>query len=215
MTSLKRVMIGIAGAALWLLVFGFVMFATKVMREDQAPSARADGIVVLTGGQTRIAEAARLLAEGRGERLLISGVNPQTRGDSLQKLSGLAEEKFSCCVDLGYAALDTVGNAAETQRWAEALRYNSLIVVTASYHMPRSLAELARVMPSVRLIPHPVLPRDLRNRAWWLDARATRILLSEYLKYLPVAVRLAAERGVAPWHSSSIAAVPADSRAKS
>ncbi len=215
MTLLKRVMIGTAGVALWLLVFGFVMFATAVMREDRGPGVRADGIVVLTGGQTRIAEASRLLAAGQGARLLISGVNAQTRRESLLKLSGLDEKTFNCCVDLGYAALDTVGNAIETRDWADALHYDSLLVVTASYHMPRSIAELTRVMPTVRLIPHPVVPRDLRKTRWWLDARAIRVLLSEYLKYLPAAARLAAERGVAPWNASSVAAGPADLRAKS
>lgn len=215
MTVLKRLAIATAGVALWLLVFGFVMFATAVMRADPNPGAHADGIVVLTGGQTRIAEAAKLLAAGRGKRLLISGVNAQTRRESLLKLSGLDEKTFNCCVDLGYAALDTAGNAIETHNWAEALHYDSLLVVTASYHMPRSLAELTREMPQVQLIPHPVVPRDLRKTRWWLDARALRVLVAEYLKYLPAAARLAAERGVTPWHSSSIASAPAGPRAKS
>ncbi|HKZ96011.1 MAG TPA: YdcF family protein [Hyphomicrobiaceae bacterium] len=214
MRSLKRLLIGTAGAVLWLLVFGFVMFASAVMREPADENVHADGIVVLTGGETRIREAARLLSEGRGERLLISGVNPQTRRDSLKRLSGLGEQKFNCCVDLGYSALDTVGNAAETRKWAEALRYDSLIVVTASYHMPRSLAELARAMPSTELIAHPVVPVQLRRRAWWLNARTTRILVAEYLKYLPAAARLGAARVLGPWPSSSIAAVPADPRTK-
>jgi uncharacterized SAM-binding protein YcdF (DUF218 family) len=215
MKVLKRVMIGMTGVALWLLAFGFILFATAVMREPSAPNVRADGIVVLTGGQTRIAEAARLLGEGRGQRLLISGVNRQTGRESLQRLSGLGEQTFNCCVDLGYAALDTVGNAAETRRWAEALRYDSLIVVTASYHMPRSLAELARAMPSTELIPHPVVPRDLRKKTWWLNAKVTRILVSEYLKFLPAAARLAADRALSPWHANSIAAAPAEPRVKS
>ncbi|MFA5951232.1 MAG: YdcF family protein [Hyphomicrobium sp.] len=205
----RRILIGTVGAMLWLLAFGFLLFAASVMRDPERQNAKADGIVVLTGGQTRIAEAARLLDEHRGERLLISGVNQKTGRPSLLKLSGLEEKKFDCCVDLGYAALDTVGNAAEARRWAEALRYKKLIVVTASYHMPRSIAELARVMPGVELIPHPVLPEGLRRTAWWLDPVAMRVLVAEYLKFLPAAARLVVARGVSPWHGTLTASTVA------
>jgi uncharacterized SAM-binding protein YcdF (DUF218 family) len=213
--SAKRVLIGMAGAAAGLLAFGFVLFANAVMREPAVQNEQADGIVVLTGGQTRIVEAARLLQDGRGQRLLISGVNQKTGRVSLRRLSGLDEKIFNCCVDLGYAALDTVGNAVETKRWAEALRYDRLIVVTASYHMPRSLAELAREMPNVQFVPHPVAPEGLRNKVWWLDAAATRLLVSEYLKFLPAAARLAVSRGVTPWHGTSMTAASGIPRDKS
>jgi uncharacterized SAM-binding protein YcdF (DUF218 family) len=214
MTRFKRATIGLAGLTLWLFVLGFVIFATFVMRTPDLASQRADGIVVLTGGQTRIAEGARLLDEGRGERLLISGVNEKTTREQLFKLSGLDKAKFDCCVDLGYAALDTIGNADETHRWADGLHYDSLIIVTASYHMPRSMAELKRAMPTTKLYAHPVLPKDLTRRAWWLDATASRILVSEYLKFLPAAARLAATRAIGPWHSGSLAQADASSAVK-
>ena len=193
--------IGLA-AALGLFAAGFVVFAVSVMREPAETVASADGIVALTGGQTRIAEAARLLLEGRGKRLLISGVNQTVSRATLFKLSGLSEETFNCCVDLGYAALDTVGNAAETRRWAEALQYKKLIVVTASYHMPRSLVELHREMPDILLVPHSVQPDILKHRAWWLQPAALRVLAGEYVKFLPAAVRLALVRGIGPWHGT-------------
>jgi uncharacterized SAM-binding protein YcdF (DUF218 family) len=211
MTRFKRVMIGAVGAALWLFGLGFVLFATLAMREPGRQSPRADGIVVLTGGQTRLAEGARLLEEGRGKRLLISGVNPAIRRESLQRLSGIDEDKFDCCVDIDHAA-DTNGNAIETRRWAMGLHYDSLIIVTASYHMPRSLALLAHAMPGIKLIPHPVVPKDLRHHVWWLDPTATRILISEYLKFLPAAASLAVTRALGPWQASSIAAASALSK---
>lgn len=202
----RRFIIGFLGAVLSFSALGFVLFANRVMREPELQNVSADGIVVLTGGQVRISEAARLLEDGRGQRLLISGVNQKTGRPSLLKISGLDKEIFDCCVDLGYAALNTVGNAAETRRWAEALGYQRLIVVTASYHMPRSLAELARAMPGIELVPHPVAPDVLRRKAWWLDPTATRLLASEYLKFLPAAFRLALARGMSPWQGSSLTA---------
>ncbi len=203
---LKRFLIGSVGGVIALVTFGFVLFANAVTREPTLLDTRADGIVVLTGGQTRISEAARLLEEGRGKRLLISGVNPVTGRPALMRISGLGEEIFSCCVDLGYAALNTVGNAAETQRWAEAHGYQRLIVVTAAYHMPRSLAELARAMPDVELVPHPVAPEVLRRKVWWLDTATARLLAAEYVKFLPAAARLVVARGISPWQPTSVTA---------
>ena len=65
----------------------------------------------------------------------------------MRRLLGLDKQLFNCCVDLGYEALDTVGNADETRTWARSNGYTRLIVVTSRYHMPRSLAELALAMP--------------------------------------------------------------------
>ncbi len=194
------------GGALALAAFGFVVFANTVTRQPELRDVQADAIVVLTGGQTRISEAARLLQDKRGQRLLISGVNHKTGRPSLLKISGLDEETFNCCVDLGYAALNTIGNADETARWAQTLGYDRLIVVTASYHMPRSLAELARAMPNTELVPHPVAPDVLRRKAWWLDSTAARLLASEYVKFLPAAARLAVSRVMSPWQSTSVTA---------
>jgi uncharacterized SAM-binding protein YcdF (DUF218 family) len=208
MSKLKRALIAIAGLGAWLAVFGFVLFAAAVMREPPQKDLKADAILVLTGGQTRIAEGARLLKEGRAKRMLISGVNKITRRDELMRLSGLPEEQFNCCVDLGYAALDTIGNAEEARDWADARDYHSIIVVTASYHMPRSLAELGRTLPNTELIPYPVVPKGFETEAWWLHFRTTRLLISEYLKFLPSAARFGVVRVLRPWHDSSFASAP-------
>jgi uncharacterized SAM-binding protein YcdF (DUF218 family) len=189
-----RVATTVVGLSACLFGFGFVLFAAAVMRDAPPLEVRAEGIIVLTGGDHRIAEGARLLIEGRGDRLLISGVNARTNKDDLIKLSGLEPVTFNCCVDLGYQARDTVGNAEEARDWAAGQHFSRLIVVTSSYHMPRSLAELALAMPQTDLVPHPVVPRKFRNRAWWLHFGAARLLLSEYVKYLPVAARLVVTR---------------------
>ena len=185
------------------------MFAAAVMRGPADGNVKADGIIVLTGGDTRIAEGARLLAAGHAQRMLISGVNKITRRDELMRISGLTTEKFNCCVDLGYSALDTIGNADEARDWVEGRSYDSLIVVTASYHMPRSIAELARTLPNTHLIPHPVMPKSFHREAWWLHMPTARILLSEYLKFLPSAARYGVARMLRPWQDNSFASAPA------
>jgi uncharacterized SAM-binding protein YcdF (DUF218 family) len=200
--------ISVVGGALWLFVLGFVLFAAWVSRIPEQSAGRADAIVVLTGGPTRIAEGAKLLKDRRGDRLLISGINTQTGRDSVLRLTGLPSNQFNCCVDLGYSALDTIGNARETGNWASQRRYDSLIVVTSRAHMPRSLAELERALPGVRLIPHPVMSSAHVQSPWWLSYGATRVIVSEYIKYIPSAARLIVSRAMSTFDGRSIAEVP-------
>jgi len=209
MKNLRRATVLLTGAALLLFALGFIMFASVVTRTPAVADPRADGIVVLTGESRRIAEGARLLKEGRAERMLISGVYRRTGKRALIKISGLPEQQFDCCVDVGYAAHDTVGNANETRAWATERRYETLIVVTASYHMPRSLAELSLALPGTRLIPHPITPAGFPESRWWLSPAVARRLFSEYIKFLPAAAHLTVARALGGTHSSSLAEMPA------
>ena len=195
----------IAAGALALVLFacGFVLFAAAAMRAPANGAQKADGIVVLTGGEQRLVEGARLLAEGRAPRMLVTGVNRRTGREDLHRLTRLDAKTFECCVDLGYEARDTGGNADETRAWATLNGYRRLIVVTAGYHMPRSLAELKLALPDAELTPHPVLPQSFRTGAWWLHPTTTRVLIAEYLKFLPAAARFAAARIVGPWEGKS------------
>jgi uncharacterized SAM-binding protein YcdF (DUF218 family) len=206
MRSIARTLVFFAALMAAGLAFGFVIFATSVMRDPLGGTDTADGIVVLTGGDNRIVEGARLLRENRGKRLLISGVNRRTTREDVQRISGLDHKAFTCCVDLGYDALDTVGNADETRTWANSNNYKKLIVVTSSYHMPRGLAELSLAMPDKTLIPHAVTPRNFPEGGWWLHVATTRVLLSEYLKYLPAAARLKTQR-LMGWHNDHVITV--------
>ena len=95
---------------------------------------------------------------------------------------------YDCCVDLGFTAADTVGNARETAEWAKAMRYQSLIIVTADYHMPRAMLELRAVLrPSaVTLQTYAVPTASLKSRRWWRSPGAGRLMVVEYSKYLAI-----------------------------
>ena len=188
---IKTVILGTAGAAAAVFLLGFVVFAAVATRTSSEVPTPADGIVVLTGGEARIAEAGRLLESGVARRLLISGVNRKTSRDDLRRLMKIDAKLFDCCVDIGYDALDTIGNADEARGWAGKWHFSRLVVVTACYHMPRSMAQIALAMPDAELIPHAVVPRQLIGAPWWLRLGAARTLVSEYLKFLPVVARLA------------------------
>jgi uncharacterized SAM-binding protein YcdF (DUF218 family) len=178
--------------ALVLLIIGFIVFANGIEREHLAPVQSADGIAVLTGGTARIDQAMQLLADGKAKRVLITGVNRTTTTEELKQLASQGDEYFTCCVDIDKEARNTIDNATETSQWVALHRYGSIIVVTSNYHMPRALAELARVMPGVALIPYPVVDNNVHLDPWWSYPGTTKLLLSEYLKYLPALGRLGA-----------------------
>jgi uncharacterized SAM-binding protein YcdF (DUF218 family) len=173
-----------------LLIVGFVVFATGLDRTQHDPEGAADGITVLTGGKARIAEAMRLLSQRKARRVLITGVHRATTKETLKEFAQEGNQLFTCCVDIDRKARNTIDNAAETREWVAQKGYRSLIVVTSNYHMPRALAELGRAMPGVTLIPYSVVDNNVRLERWWLYPGTTKLLLSEYLKYLPALGRL-------------------------
>lgn len=200
-----RILAAAAGIGLFAFLAGFVIFASSVGRYTPSAAPQADGIVVLTGGEHRLREAARLLAEGRGKRLLISGANRIATREDLHRKSGLVPVLFNCCVDIGYDAHTTSGNAEEAKAWAGDKRFTRLIIVTSSYHMPRSLIELGRAMPDLTLIPFPVVSSNFRTEAWWLHPATARLLFSEYVKFLPSAARFGAARLFGSWDGNALA----------
>ena len=170
---------------------GLFAFAERVQHSTPRPDpAPAHGIVVLTGANSneRIGAAFDLLAEGLGRRVLVSGVNREVRRDELRTASKTARRLYDCCVDLGFNALDTVGNARETADWARAMRFKSLIVVTSDYHMPRAMLELRAVLraPDFALQTYAVPTRALKARGWWRSPGAARLMVMEYCKYLAI-----------------------------
>ena len=179
--------LGIVAALIALYVASFLLFVAALpTRPDHA--LKADGIVALTGGDARLDAAVALLEGGVARRLLISGFNKASTKDELRHLSN-GRRRFDCCADIGYAAEDTYGNAEEAAAWVTAHRYKSLILVTASYHMPRSLLELKRALPEVHIVEHPVVPDGFRQDDWWRWPGSGNLVVLEYNKYLAARVR--------------------------
>jgi uncharacterized SAM-binding protein YcdF (DUF218 family) len=174
---------------IWLA--GLFAFADRVQRSTPTPEpAAADGIVALTGANSneRIAAALQLLAAHKGRRVLVSGVNREVTREQLRLASGAVRRIYDCCVDLGFTAADTVGNARETAEWAKAMRFSSLIVVTSDYHMPRAMLEARAVLrpPAITLQTYAVPTAALKTRHWWRSPGAARLLVVEYSKYLAI-----------------------------
>ena len=171
---------------------GLFAFVERVERSTPARlPPRADGVVALTGAGSneRIGAAMALLEDELATRMLVSGVNRQASREDIRNVSRAVRRLYDCCVDLGFNAADTVGNARETQEWVRALRYDSLIVVTADYHMPRAMLELRGAMPDVQLTAYPVATSVIDARRWWRTSGGRRLMIGEYSKYLAILAR--------------------------
>ena len=191
----RAVLTGLA-LAVALVAADFLWFVHQMPVSEAAPAGNADGIVALTGGPFRINDALDLLASGHGKRLLISGVNPTTRRGEIARLMPEHERWFTCCVDIDHSAT-TIGNAIETRQWVKSRGFQSLIVVTANFHIPRALMELGHELPDVTLVPYGVVSEKMRIEAWWENPETARLLFLEYLKYIVARIR--------PWLPSSFA----------
>ncbi len=179
-----RACLGIAGLGFLVSTGGFFYFVNCLSRAEPASLPKGDAIVALTGGADRIPDAVGWLAQGHGERLLISGVSTQTSVEQLAQKSPRLKAWLTCCVDLDHQARNTVGNAEETRRWARGKGYRSLVVVTSSYHMPRAMLELKRHMPETQFIAAPVVTERLQGLQYWQDLPLLRLLGQEYAKFL-------------------------------
>jgi uncharacterized SAM-binding protein YcdF (DUF218 family) len=178
----------------WLL--GLVLFAETIPTRPSDDHSEADAIIVLTGGSDRLKEGLQLLTQGEGKQLLISGVHANTDIPALLQTADLTMDlrpsaaEIACCITVGYEAGDTTGNAQESARWMAEHNLHSLRLVTADYHMPRSLLEFRAAMPDVKILPHPVFPETVKRDQWYLWPGTTSLIIREYHKYLLATLRI-------------------------
>jgi len=175
---------------LWVAgLFGFVD-GIPTRSEPPPETARTDAIVVLTGGRGRVARGTDLLASGVAERMLISGVGANAAARDLIPKERLASHTLACCVTLGRAARNTRENAVETAGWVAANRVARLRLVTADFHIPRSLLEFRAHLPQVEIVADPVTSENVRLARWWRWPGTAVLLAGEYNKYLAARARL-------------------------
>jgi uncharacterized SAM-binding protein YcdF (DUF218 family) len=172
---------------------GFLAFAAAIPATVRNPDQPVDAIVVLTGGDVRLAEGFALLDKGLAKKMLISGVsNGVDLPALLQTLNGSTQPNqavLDCCVTLGYDARSTEGNARESLRWLGENNFTTVRLVTANYHMNRSLLEFRRAMPGITIVANPVFPRQMQDPYWFAHPGTVFLLFNEYHKYLVAATR--------------------------
>ena len=179
-------------AVIWF--FGFLLFVAAIPNGATDRDTKTDVIVVLTGGGERLGEGFDLLSRGLAPRLYISGVAEGVTLDDLTKTIAEAGGRLpdaatlKCCVTLDRAQ-NTIGNAITSAQWISQQHIQSIRLVTANYHMNRSLLEFRRVIADIKVVTNPVFPQEVRDPLWFIKPRMLIILGNEYHKYLRAALR--------------------------
>jgi len=156
---------------------GFLLFWVRLPAPYENSQLTADAVVVLTGGPGRLEKGIQLLSDDRAKKMLLSGVHRDVLSRELSALTGAEQAIFDCCITLDYAAANTLENAVETAKWTSNNNVRSLILVTADYHIQRSVVLFRKSMPNVTVIPFPVLSQMTIFK-----------LAKEYNKYLATLV---------------------------
>lgn len=191
--AIRKLMLSFALClAIWL--GGLFWFIAQMPQEISSDTQETDAIVALTGGSNRLEYALKLLTQAKGKKLFISGVHDTTtaqnmlsraQSDVRDKIASLPQD----AIVLGHEAENTIGNAEETARWLEKEGYNSIRLVTANYHMPRSLEEFRHTLPGIIIVPEPVFPDYFNHSRWWMNAETRNLILLEYHKFLASKLR--------------------------
>jgi uncharacterized SAM-binding protein YcdF (DUF218 family) len=183
-------LIAYSGLLLVAWLGGLVWFVAGLDAPPLDPDKPTDAIVVLTGGSQRLETGLAALEAGKARKLFVSGVHPGVSAADMFRGDPAASPLLACCIVLGHAADNTVGNAVETADWLRAEGYHSLRLVTANYHMRRALLEFRRVLPSgLVILPDPVYPEAAKHGQIWPWRGTARVIVVEYLKYLGALVR--------------------------
>lgn len=165
---------------------GFFGFVAKISAQPDDETTPSEAIVVLTGGAARVETGIRLLKEEKAKKLFISGVNRLIDVKALTKSVDSLPEPLADRITLGHVACDTRQNAIETKQWLQAQDFRTLRLVTAAYHMPRSLTEFREIIPDAVILPHPVFPDSFKLDEWWKYKGTASLIASEYTKFLAV-----------------------------
>ena len=162
---------------------GLIRFADSIPKLIEEPTRRTDAIVVLTGGSGRLEEGLNLLELNMAKWLFVSGVYQGLDVKTLFRMFKRNPQSLESRINIG-TATNTLGNALETADWFKGKGFKSMRLVTAAYHMPRSLIEFKHAIPSAQIIAHPVFPSHVKVDEWWAWSGTAELIASEYNKFL-------------------------------
>ena len=174
---------------LGLAIASFQKFVLTLPNDETKLPAPIDGLVVATGGQLRIQKGVELLAGGKADRMLISGVGKGITKELLKENLAISNRQasfFDCCVEIEFTATNTNGNAQATFEWMQKHALDDILLVSANYHLPRAELIFKQYLPENSVYFQAVNPPDLKLSAWHSNWQTTRLLLKEYLKYIYV-----------------------------
>lgn len=180
----------VGGTAALTWCAGWIVFASMIPMQVDDTTTKTDAIVVLTGGSGRIEAGLALLQSGFSKKLFVSGAGGRTQVDDLVPGASPVATELATAIALGREAEDTPGNAVETAAWAQREGVTSIRLVTAAYHMRRSMLEMSTAMPTLVIIPNPVFPSAVKAD-WWRWPGTASLIAREYTKFMLSWLRIA------------------------
>ncbi|WP_244668444.1 YdcF family protein [Candidatus Liberibacter africanus] len=166
------------------LIVGFISFAQYIHNIRIPENPFVNAIIVLTGENIRIEKAFELLEKNIGSKVFISGVHHSVSKDILLKKIPIRQNLAKCCIDIGYEAINTEGNALEAYEWAKKNNFYRILVVTHDYHMPRTFLELNKINNTIQFIPYPIISHYLQKNNLILNMKMLTVIFVEYVKIL-------------------------------
>jgi len=180
-------------AGLFLFTSRIDQTINEIVQDSPEYNSKTDAIVVLTGGSERIKHALYLLEKGYAEKLFVSGVHKEVKLYELLYIHGYRLDEIKILrdkIELGYTASDTIENAEEIANWVKKNNIKSIRLVTSNYHIRRAILEIQDKLPDIKIVPHGVVPLNIRIDRWWDFSPTRHLLISEYNKYLLANVRV-------------------------
>ena len=187
MTKFKKIIsfltLCLLSGLIWWILLLFNTFPKKVFIEEPVKNNEKIGIVVLTGGKSRIEKGLDLLLKGYGNKLFISGVFMPFDIQTKFSLEREKSELIQCCVFFGEKATNTLENAYEVNKWLdENNEISSIILVSSYYHLPRSIMIFEKKIKSnIKILPiSAVAEKNLKEQPFF----HFKLIVSEYLKVI-------------------------------
>jgi uncharacterized SAM-binding protein YcdF (DUF218 family) len=183
----------LTAALLWAMAFA--VYLVRIENSATSADSKSDALVVLTGGNSRVERGFELLANGSAPVLFISGVGSKvTTNEMLAQHATPAIRnqitKRAGGIIFDYKASTTQTNAAQAAEFIRAHQYQTIRLITAHYHMPRSLLEFHAALPEVTILAEPVMPDEFQTANWWENPVMRTLVLQEFHKYLAAHLRI-------------------------
>lgn len=153
-----RAIRNIISSILLIWVIGFLWFTVSL--PQPAGEQNTDAVIVPTGGPGRISQGLAILDQGLAGKMLVTGVDREVTAEEFAIEFEVDDRQMDCCITLGFAAVDTRGNAAETADWVKDNNIKSLRLVTTDWHMRRAAGELDRTLPSGVKVVRDAVPSE-------------------------------------------------------
>jgi len=148
----------LVGLIVLLYATAFLWFAVTL--PGPLGHARTDAVLVPTGGAGRIARGLEVLRDGDAKRMFVSGVDPEVKPREFAKEFSVRPAEMTCCVTLGFLAVDTRTNAGEAAQWMTSNDVRTVRLVTTDWHMRRAAAELRHTIPEHVAVLEDGVPSD-------------------------------------------------------